>query len=121
MEFYLGTDPRAFSTSGGIISDGWVVYNGLDPFVVWDDMKTNNVTYADLFLHGLNLADALDYDYAAWWSRGLEPGVDEWIEEEDLEVRKGTRRRGGRAGGSDMDKEKKRKRRMKRGEEEEGD
>lgn len=83
-EFWHGTDPRAASTSGGIITDGWLIANELDPLLVWDDeFYANGVTYLDLFLHG-KIPDPLDdTDYPAWWERGLDPDVDEWPEGED--------------------------------------
>ena len=83
-EFLLGTDPRAASTSGGIIDDGWLVKHGLDPLEVWDDVVyTNTLTYLDVYLHGWPFDPQNPVDYSAWLERGLEPGVDEWPEGED--------------------------------------
>ncbi|MCL1887787.1 MAG: hypothetical protein FWF96_02815, partial [Kiritimatiellaeota bacterium] len=81
-EFILGTDPRAFSTSGGIIGDGWLAMRGLDPLEVWDDFVTNGVPMRELYLNGWEPVDD-GTDYGAWLARGLEYGVDDWPEEDD--------------------------------------
>ncbi|MCL1887879.1 MAG: glycoside hydrolase, partial [Kiritimatiellaeota bacterium] len=83
-EFILGTDPRAASTSGGIIDDGWLVRHGLDPLEVWDDVEyAPGVTYEDLYVRGWSPGSEVVTNLQDWLERGLDPEVDEWIAWED--------------------------------------
>ena len=83
-EFMAGTNPRAFSTSGGIISDKYLVDNELDPLLIWDNEDSPWVIpWGEAYKLGLNIHQTPLMDFKEWIDRGLLPGEDEWEDEPD--------------------------------------
>jgi len=84
-EFLIGSDSRSRNTSGGLCDDGYLFANGLDPSVYWDNaVWSNNLTIADMYVRGWPLdVNNLVTNHNEWLERGLEPGEDEWPEDDD--------------------------------------